>query len=279
MTILPLFFVAAVCALGVAVADPAPIRIALVSDPHVTRGTTEDQALYKNRFDKVIADVNAAGVDVVLIAGDLTQGGKPDEIADFAVQVRGFTAPARWVLGNHDVGAKILADKPGGVTGERVARLEAGLGSSFFAAVRGGGRLRIVGVNSALLGSGLGREADQWAFLETELAAKAPAGTTTLLLSHYPPFLTTADEPGGDYWNIEPAPRKRLLALCKKGGVSAVLSGHLHRPLRNRHEGIVYVTTHPVSFGLPRGKQPQGWTLVTVGASGNVEAESRNIAD
>jgi hypothetical protein len=55
-----------------------PLRFALLSDPHVTRGTKEDQPFYRGRLESVIAAVNAEQVSFVLIAGDLTQDGKPE---------------------------------------------------------------------------------------------------------------------------------------------------------------------------------------------------------
>lgn len=54
---------------GVKPLDQQPVILALVSDTHTTRGTQEDQPLYRGRFEKAIAAVNAAKVDAVLIAG------------------------------------------------------------------------------------------------------------------------------------------------------------------------------------------------------------------
>ncbi len=101
--------------------------------------------------------------------------------------------------------------------------------------------------------------------------------TPTVLLMHYPLFLKDFDEGGGDYFNIEPAPRMRLYNLLKQGEVKTVLTGHLHRPLINQREGILFLTTPPISFGLPRGKQPEGWTLVTVFKNGEAKESFRNI--
>lgn len=271
---------------------PAGVRIALVTDTHTTRGTGKDQPLYRGRLDKVIADVNAKGVAWVLIAGDLTQGGRDEELADFQAQIKGFHAPVSCVFGNHDVGAKSKEGTKEGVTAERVERFEAAMGPSFWAEERAG--VRVVGITASLLGSGLKREAEQWDFLEKTLAprpapqatlvASAPRTTgaapvPTLLLTHYPLFLKAFDEPGDDYWNIEPAPRARLLDLLQKGDVKAVLSGHLHRPLQNDYRGVRFVTSLPVSFGLPRDHQPEGWTLITVSARGEINAETQTIND
>lgn len=250
-------------------------RIALVSDTHTTRGTKEDQPLYKGRFNKVIAEVNAAKVDLVLVAGDLTQDGKPQEIADFKEQIKGFHPPVWFVPGNHDIGNKRLHGKPDEVTAWRVKRFEMRMGPACFARDLGG--VRVIGINSPILGSRLPAEQEMWEFLETEISK--PTTKPTLFLSHYPPFTKKPDEPGGDYWNIEPEPRKRLFALLKKAGVKAWLTGHLHRELVNHLESIPIVTTPPVSFGLPKGKQREGWTLVTVAADGEVRTEFRHVTD
>lgn len=260
------------------------VRIALVTDTHTTRGTAKDQPLYCTRLDKVIADVNAKDVAWVLIAGDLTQGGKADELADFQAQIKGFKAPVSCVFGNHDVGAKIKEGAKEGVTAARLERFETVMGPAFWSRERAG--IRVVGVASSLFGSGLKAEDEQWAFLKKILAppTEKPAGSTpatipTLLLTHYPLFLRTFDEPGDDYWNIEPEPRQRLMGLLQKGGVRAVLSGHLHRPLLNRYQGLSLITAPPVSFGLPRDKQPQGWMLLTISPRGEVKAEVQSIQD
>lgn len=256
-------------------AEP-PIRIALVSDTHTTRGADEDQPRYRGRLDRVIAAVNAAQVDLVVIAGDLTQNGKPEEIDDFKKQIEGFRAPVYYVPGNHDVGGKRIAGKDNGPPAARVEAYERGLlGPSFFARESAG--VRMIGVNSPILGSGLPLEAEMWGFLEKELAR--PATKPTVLFMHYPLFVKTPEEPGGAYWNVEPEPRGRLLALLKQGGVRTVLTGHLHYQLINRHDGILFVTTPPVSFGLPRGIQLEGWTLVTLPPQGEAQIEFQTIKE
>ena len=250
-------------------------RIALLSDPHTTRGTAEDQPSYRGRLDRVIAAINEERVDLVLIAGDLTQNGKAEEFDDFAAQIKNFRAPVLVTPGNHDLGPKLIPGKPEGPSAERVALFEQKVGPSYFVRVVAG--VRVIGVNSPVLGSELPVETAMWRSLEAELAE--PTELPSVAFLHYPPFVKTADEPGGVYWNIEPEPRARLLALLKRGGVRTVLSGHLHRPLSNRHDGLLFVSTLPVSFGLPRGKQPQGWTLVTLRRDAEALFEFRTVND
>lgn len=251
-----------------------PLVVALVADTHCTRGTDEDKPMYRGRFEKAIGAVNDAQVDVVLIAGDLTSGMRSEQIHDFQQLVREFEAPAFFVPGNHDVGDKVLPDKAG-VTSARVARYEKELGPSYW--VEQVGWVRIIGLNSSLFASGLPEEEQQWTFLEDLL--ESDNRVPTVLLMHHPPFSKNLLEPGGVYWNIEPAPRMRLLNMAQNAGVKAILSGHLHYSVDFHLGDIQYVTAPPVSFGLPRGKRPQGWTLFTIYPDGNVVYENQVIDD
>src|SRR5438552_1085367 len=90
-----------------AATDPAAkvlARVALLSDPHVNGATNGNEAAFKVRFQKAIAQVNDAKVDVVLIAGDLTQSGLPQEFTDFKNHIKALHAPVYFVPGNHDAG-------------------------------------------------------------------------------------------------------------------------------------------------------------------------------
>jgi predicted phosphodiesterase len=240
----------------------APTRIALISDLHVMGYTTNvQQRLYPLRLAKAVEAINQAHVDVVVVAGDLTEHGKADEFARFKHAMRGFQAPVCFVPGNHDVGNKAV---PGGkkeaTNFGRTRNYELDFGRCFFAREYAG--VRILGVNSCLFGTRLPRERQMWDFLEEQLAA--PSKKPTLLVQHHPPFLKKVDEPGGEYFNMEPYPRARLLALAKQGGAIAVLSGHLHHGLTNQVDGTVLLTTPPISFGLQDKKPLEGWMLLTV---------------
>ena len=247
--------------------DPsAPTRIALVSDLHVQNAalsTNAEVKLYSVRLAKTIEAVNAAQVDGVIIAGDLTEHGSNWELGEFRRQIKGFTAPVWFVPGNHDIGNKKIPGKKGAkseVTWGRLRDYELETGRSWWVHEAGG--VRLIGLNSALYGSQMPEEKKMWIFLETELGKTNQL--PTLLVQHHPPFLTNVAEKGGDYFNTEPYPRARLLALASQGGVKAILSGHLHRGLTNSADGILLYTTPPVSFSLAKGKRNEGWTLLTV---------------
>jgi 3',5'-cyclic AMP phosphodiesterase CpdA len=248
-------------------------RVALVSDTHLNRATNGDQATYASHFDKAIEQVNAVGVDFVLIAGDLTQGSAPEQFADFKSAIKKFHVPVWFVPGNHDVGNKFNSGKPDHTTPKRVEAYEKYMGPTWFSTNCAG--VRIIGVNSSILGSGLERENEMWKFLENELGA--PASGPTILFMHYPLFLKDLDEPGGAYWDVEPAPRGRLYGLLKQGGVKIVLTGHLHHQLVNRRDGILFVSTPPTSFTVPASKKMLGWTLITIFKNGEATEAFQSI--
>lgn len=258
-------------AFGAGKASPAPTRIALLSDIHIMRGTNETQkALHQKHLAQAIAAVNAAKVDLVLVAGDLTENGTPEEMTEFKSRMKGLSAPVWFVPGNHDVGNKISGQKkPDSINPWRLARFEMHWGASFFTRELPG--VRVVGMNSMLCGSAFGREERMWSYLEKKLAK--PSAKPTLLLQHFPPFMKKANEPGGVYWTLEPFPRQRFLSLMRQGGVKAVLSGHTHTESISTQDGVLYVTTAPVAYGLPKGKQKEGWTLLAVSPTGEVDAK------
>jgi len=258
-----------------AVAPPPayPVRVALVSDTHTTRGTNAVQRLHAPRLEQVIQDVNLLGVDLVLMPGDLTENGEADEYRDFKRQIQGFKAPVWMVPGNHDVGNKNIAGSKKSVSSAGVRAFERALGPSTW--VREHAGLRVVGANGPLFGSGLQEEARMWSVLDKALAAtnKLP----TLLMVHYPPFMKSASEPGGVYWNLEPSPRARLLALMEQAGVRTLVSGHLHRNLTNQFKNITLITTTTIAAADPQKKQKPGWMLLRVAADGVAEIEPRYL--
>jgi DNA repair exonuclease SbcCD nuclease subunit len=251
----------------------AQVRIALVSDTHLSCGPDGTGPLYRQRLDRVIAAVNASGVDLVLFAGDLTDDAAPEDVAMALERLRQFTVPVCCVPGNHDVGEKLSVGGTNPVTEARLDDYEDRIGPAFFVE-RFVNRVCVVGVTASLFNSGLPREEEQWNFLADWLGA--PTQETTVLLTHYPPFVEAPDEPA-DQWNIDPASRRPLLTLLQQSGVCAVLSGHTHHPLTRRHEGILFATAPAVAFGLPWGRQPEGWMLLTITQANEVNIVVRDI--
>jgi len=247
---------------------PDDVRIALVSDPHCGPADPDDpdshtrnnECTIARNFERTIAAVNASGADAVIISGDLVDHATKASFACYRATAAGFQSPVYAVPGNHDIGGKVFPGERNTVTARKIDLYEREIGRSYWQADLAG--LRLVGVNASLFGSGLAAEVEQWRFIDGALAPRnsAPA----LLVSHYPPFVEYSDEPADRFWNIQPEQRARLLDLVAGTRVTAVLSGHMHRPVLREHRGTALITAPPVSFGLPVETEMEGWILLVV---------------
>jgi 3',5'-cyclic-AMP phosphodiesterase len=270
----PLFLMIAAFAAWAGVApDSRAARIAFLSDTHVTLRTDESGVRNNQHLDRTIAAVNRAKVDLVLIAGDLTDNGEPEQFDLFKKQMRRFEAPVWFVAGNHDVGMASHDAVKASITPERARRFVSKLGPTWFAREHAG--VRVIGINSCLFDTGFREETEQWNFLEKELSRRN--ARPTLVMEHYPLFLKSADEPVNGTWNVPPKARQRLLSLLAQGEARAVLSGHLHYPITNRKDGILFLGSTAVAFGLPKGKQAVVWMLLTVPREGELLFEFQNL--
>jgi len=203
------------------------IRIAAVGDVHVG---TDSRGVLAPRLAHL-----SESADVLLVAGDLTRCGAPEEAAVFADEVREAGVPVVAVLGNHDHHAgkarEVMAVlRDGGVT-----VLE---GSSTVLEIDGA-RLGIAGTKgfgggfAGACGSDFG-EAEMKAFvghtkalaerLRTTLAALDADYRVALL--HYSPVPDTL---AGERLEIYPFLGSYLLAeAVDAAGADLVLHGHAH---------------------------------------------------
>src|SRR4051812_34500734 len=121
-----LFFLPLLC---FAAKEKRVATVALLSDTHET-GHTND--VFAQHFDKAIEQVNKSDVDFVLITGDLSNGGQPEQLREFRDRTKKFKAPVYYVPGNHDVGHKMNSGKPDGfVTIDKLKAYERVIGPSF----------------------------------------------------------------------------------------------------------------------------------------------------
>lgn len=243
----------------------ADLRLAIVSDPHCW----PRQTVYYQNFEDIIANVNQAQVDYVLMPGDLTQNGALDQYELFRTQVAEFSAPVLTVAGNHDVGAKISPVGSSGLSDERLDRYESEIGPLFYSEAIAPS-VRVVGATSSLMGSEFTRESTQWTFLEENLAPASPE-EIVILLMHYPAFLDDVDEEAL-YSNLDPGPRAQLLQLLDENDTEYMITGHLHRPLLNVWNDVTFLSAPAVSFGVP-DSVPEGWTLFTLHDDGSYTEE------
>lgn len=249
-----------------------PVRLALLSDPHVS--VEEQHADYVQRFEQVIVQVNDSQVDAVLIAGDLANHGRAEEFEAYRRLAQRLNAPVFCVPGNHDVGNKVMPDQRTSLSPRRLDVYRQHVGELFYTSPIAPG-VRVVGATSSLMGSGLEQEQLQWEFLDKHLAAAD--NERVIFLMHYPLFVEKPDEPGGEYFNLEPEPRARLMDLLKRHGVRYVFTGHLHWPMQRQWNGVHLIGAPPISFGLPRGRQPEGWTLIELNTDGTLTVQLRYL--
>jgi Icc-related predicted phosphoesterase len=204
------------------------IRIAAAGDVHASEAT-RDRVLAA--FERV-----ADEADVVLLAGDLTTTGEPEQAAVLAEACRDLPIPVFTVLGNHDVhagkqdGIKALLEEAGVHVLERTWR-ECEIA---------GVRLGVVGAKGFVggfpgsvlpdFGEALLREVYAETTREAEAIAKGLQEVVhcdlRVVLLHYAPVeATIAGEPEGIHVMLG---SDRLATPIAEYGADLVLHGHAH---------------------------------------------------
>lgn len=216
-------------------------RFAVLADTHINPSDDESPSPWLTnrhanaRSRAVVQEINRYEPAFTVHLGDIVHPvPSQSTYAEAAVQARSVLAllesPLHCVPGNHDMGDKYVEWAPAVVVNEPFLDVyESHFGRDFYAFEHEG--CRFVVLNSQVLNSGLAREAEQWQWLETELAT--PSATRTFLFSHYPPYIADAGEIE-HYDNMGEPARGRLLGLAKKHGVTAVFAGHVHNYFYDR---------------------------------------------
>ena len=204
------------------------IRIAAAGDLHASEATRE-------RVERAFAAV-AEEADVIMLAGDLTTTGEPEQAQVVADACRGLDVPVFAVLGNHDFHA--------GMADELTAVVEAAgvhvLDRSWRTCEIGGLDLGIVGAKgfmggfpgSALpdFGERLMREVYAETTRESEAIASGLQAIVRcdlrVVLLHYAPIQATVEgEPEGIHVMLG---SDRLATPIAEYGADLVLHGHAH---------------------------------------------------
>jgi Icc-related predicted phosphoesterase len=205
-----------------------PVRIAAAGDVHASEAVRE-------RLTAAFAEVEPT-VDLVLLAGDLTTCGDPDEAAVLADACRELATPVCAVLGNHDWHLNRTHELVAVLTDAGVRVLER---SSARFDIRGQS-VGIVGLKGfvggfpdhvlpdfgePLLRQVYAETTEDVAALERELAAVEDCDLRIVLL-HYSPTTTTLEgEPRG-IWAFLGS--DRLAAPIAEHAPDIVLHGHAH---------------------------------------------------
>jgi 3',5'-cyclic AMP phosphodiesterase CpdA len=236
--------------------SPRPLEIVQVSDTHLS----QSHAWFTGNWPVFLDEMRAQTPDLIVNSGDMSFNG-PDNPEDLAFARAAHDAlPAPWlaVAGNHDVGEAPAASRLNQpVNDRRLAAWRTLVGPSWWLhdLDRGGLGLRLIGLDSALMGSGHADEAVQADFLEAALADRS--GRPVLVFLHMPPFTADPEDRAFTTQCLMPDPRRWLLDRCRAGGALAIAAGHIHRHSVADWGGMTVVTAPATSFvNVPDGPVP-----------------------
>jgi Icc-related predicted phosphoesterase len=203
------------------------IRIAAVADVHYHRDSAGELREDLHRLPEV--------ADVLLVAGDVTSHGHPDEARAFAADLAGVAVPVVAVLGNHDYHLDAQDEIEAILAGAGARVLEGGSVTVSTA----GGRVAVGGIKGfgggfvGASGSDFG-EPEMKAFVRhtkeaaarLERALGSADGDVRVALLHYSPVEATLQ---GERLEIYPFLGSYLLAeAIDRSGADLALHGHAH---------------------------------------------------
>ena len=201
------------------------VRVAALADLHCTKTS-------QGAFQPLFARITDAA-DILLLAGDLTDYGLPDEAQVLAKELTALRVPAAAVLGNHDMESgksdevrKIVSDAGVTMLDGDACELK-GVGIAGVKGFGGGFGQRALGPWGETIIKQFVREAvDEALKLEAAFARLRRTGSLIALL-HYSPVAATVE---GEPLEIYPfLGSSRLEEPIGRYPVSLVLHGHAHR--------------------------------------------------
>jgi len=234
---------------------------AVIADTHVTEAEAraisgfdvDTVKLGAARSRYVVERLNSLKPDFVVHLGDIVHPvpGSPayeDSAERFHGLYNKLDCPLYLVPGNHDIGEKALADQPldqreawGMVNDNKIAEYENLFQAQYYSFEHKD--CLFVVINGMIVNSGLRCEESQRQWLETLLAENT--GRRIFMFSHYPPYLSRADETCHYDATDEPG-RSWLLGLFERHAVEAYYAGHVHNFFFNRHASTnCYVLPSP----------------------------------
>lgn len=216
--------------------------IAQISDTHIaepgrkTLGIAPMQA----NLQRVVAHINQQdpAPDVVLISGDVTDNGTPEQMANAARILAGLNAPFFVIPGNHDTRAALWSEFGGTACPSRV--------DDFIAYVVNGYDMRLIGLDSTIPDAPGGELCDtRLDWLEARLA-EAPT-RPTLIFMHHPPVKCGVLETDHDGF----IGAERLAdIIAKYPAVERVLCGHIHLATFTGWQGTIVATCPSIGMRL-----------------------------
>jgi 3',5'-cyclic AMP phosphodiesterase CpdA len=224
-------------------------RLTQISDTHLARRLP---TLTEN-FHRVSAHIDATRPHLVINSGDLAFSVDGDDLAYARELHASLPVPCRYLPGNHDIGDNPTTSEP---TPPHQANEQ---DRQKFISTVGEDRWRFdeagwcfIGLNSLVMNTGLGCEAEQFDWLAAELGRAG--GKPVALFLHKPLYLNLPDDPelaGSAIRYVPPAPRRRLIDLLNTVDLRLVASGHVHQRRDYTHGRIRHVWAPSAGFTIP----------------------------
>ena len=230
-------------------------RLTQISDTHLARRYQE----LTGNFQRISEHIDATRPDLVVNSGDIAFDAPTnrDDLA-FAKELHTeLPVDCIYLPGNHDIG-----DNPTAV-GAPPAQLATEEARKTFLTVIGEDRWyfeaagwRFIGLNSLIMNTGLGSEAEQFDWLSAQLAKVD--GKPVALFLHKPLYLTVPDDPEREATAIRYVPqpaRRRLIEMFGAVDLRLVASGHVHQRRDFTFGHVRHVWSPSAGFIIPDSKQ------------------------
>jgi 3',5'-cyclic AMP phosphodiesterase CpdA len=260
-------------------------RLVHVSDTHLSR----THAYFGVNWSAFRQAMAASPPDMLIHGGDISFNGPvaPLDLAHAAGEIAALGLPWRAIPGNHDIGeAPNFSRLNQPINRERIDAWRTHVGAQWWHCDVP--HWRLIGLDTALMGSDLPEEAEQGEFLREVLATR---GTLhAMVFIHMPPFERDHLSPANPTSYIPIAARKAFLETCADAGVKVIACGHKHVYRKVRHRGMDIVwapatamvdVKHPLTRrGTITRPGYLAWTLGERGASHEViEPERMFVID
>ena len=230
-------------------------RLTQISDTHLARRYQE----LTGNFQRISEHIDATRPDLVVNSGDIAFDAPTNrDDLEFAKELHtALPVDCIYLPGNHDIG-----DNPTAV-GTPPAQLATEEHRKTFLTVIGEDRWsfeaagwRFIGLNSLIMNTGLGSEAEQFDWLSAQLAKVD--GKPVALFLHKPLYLTAPDDPEREATAIRYVPqpaRRHLIEMFGAVDLRLVACGHVHQRRDFTFGHVRHVWSPSAGFIIPDSKQ------------------------
>lgn len=211
----------------------AKFKLLQISDTHLSR----THAYFHDNWLTLLDAIQTSGADLLVHSGDVSFNGpaRADDLVFAREEMNKIGLPWHALAGNHDIGeAPPFSRLQQPLTDERINAWRENFGDLWWSFDKGD--WRFIGLDTALTGSGLALEGEQFAFLEKSLRERG--SLEAMVFMHMPPFSGNPDSQAFTTSCVPFPARKPFLDLCVETGVRIVSCGHLHVYNTLRYNGI-----------------------------------------